>query len=156
MPAVTFSGLGDVIIRDDARRRLESAELTGAEYRAVEKVRIVRLEWETWNADGAEPAFCPDSGEPEDYILGLPHDPELAWAMGDLWELVAKTWGTATVEVIGARPFKRTVTLAQGEGPMPDLFKAEGVRDLFASDRARAAIEEIAGQWIEFAPVAEG
>jgi hypothetical protein len=40
-----------------------------------------------WDLSAAEPAQFPESGEPEDYILGKPHSERAAKAMGELWEI---------------------------------------------------------------------
>jgi hypothetical protein len=55
------------------------------------KQRIVRLAWERWDRSAAEPAEYPAESEPENYVLGRQHDPELAEAIGPLWELLAES-----------------------------------------------------------------
>lgn len=82
VPPVSMPGLGDLLVTDAFRARLEESPLAGLGFRPVEKTRIVRLEWEHWDQDDFEPEEYPDSGEPEDYILSRPHDPELAARIG--------------------------------------------------------------------------
>jgi len=87
----------DVVVTDDFRRSLESSGLSGAEFRAVIKHRIVELDWSEWDSTEPEPPEIPESGEPEDYILARPHSPRAAAAMPQLWELIASDDSTADI-----------------------------------------------------------
>ena len=87
IPPITFPRLS-IVFTAAARTLLESSGLTGFGFLPFEKILIVGLHWETWNLTAKEPAEFPSSGEPEDYILGKPHSPTVAMAMGELWELV--------------------------------------------------------------------
>ena len=73
-----------MILRDSARKKLESSHLCGYEFRRVRKARVVRLDWESWDSSAA---LKPNGGEPVNYILSNQHDASLAAAMGDFWEL---------------------------------------------------------------------
>ena len=105
--------------------------MAGLGFRPVHKTRIVCLEWEHWDQAADHPQEYPDGGEPEDYILSRPHDPELAAQIGPLWELVLP----------GIR----------------ERAEADLVRDLpetlhiYASHRAKDWLEEHAGDWLSFA-----
>ena len=55
--------------------------------------RVVRLEWERWDQVGGQPQQYPPGGEPEDYILGRPHDPALAAQIGPVWEVLLADTG---------------------------------------------------------------
>lgn len=125
IPPVTLPGIGDVVLTDAARLLLESSRLTGYTLRAVEKVLIVDLPWETWDLGTPEPPIFPDSGEPEDYILGQLHSSEAASALGDLWEIVV----VPTVKII--RPAKIAFPPSQA-GFKIDLSTWKG-DDLFRS-----------------------
>src|SRR5688500_10646007 len=88
VPPITFPGIGDIVVTGEFRQRLVSSGLTGLGFMPVQKTRIVRLEWEHWNRKAEEPKHYPHTGEPEDYILGRRHDPKLAEAIGELWEVI--------------------------------------------------------------------
>jgi hypothetical protein len=72
IPPITLPGIGDIVVTSNARALLESSGLSGLSFLCVEKVLIVELHWEAWDLSAAEPAQFPESGEPEDYILGNP------------------------------------------------------------------------------------
>src|SRR5262245_26881145 len=86
VPPITFPGIRDVLVTDQFRQRLETAEFSGLSFRPVAKAHIVRLDWRTWNPD-ADPIDMPESGEPEDLVLARSHDEALARAIGNLWEV---------------------------------------------------------------------
>jgi hypothetical protein len=91
VPPINVGGLhSPVVVTDSFRRELEASGLTGFGFQPVVKQRIVRLAWEQWDRTAAEPAEYPAEGEPENYVLGRQHDPELAEAIGPLWELLAE------------------------------------------------------------------
>src|SRR5215831_13815583 len=73
IPPITMPGIGDVVLTSAAKLLLESSGLSGCSFRPVSKVLIVELHWETWDWNAEEPEQFPESGEPEDYILGQPH-----------------------------------------------------------------------------------
>jgi len=86
---------------------------------------VVELPWETWDLDAEQPAEFPESGEPEDYILGRPHSPNAATELGELWEIVVPS--TATIlrprSVVNSYEELR-IDLSTWNGS--DLFRGEG------------------------------
>lgn len=76
----------DVIVTDEFRRSFEKSGLRGVQFRPVIKHRIVELDWSSWDTTEEEAPELPESGEPEDYIIGRPHSPRAAAAMPELWE----------------------------------------------------------------------
>ncbi len=86
VPPVTLPGPGDLVVTDAARIELDHL-IANLAFRPVSKARIVRLEWHLWDLGADEPAWYPESGEPEGYVLDRLHDPGLAWEIGPLWEL---------------------------------------------------------------------
>ncbi|SRR5260370_13651023 len=91
IPPITLPGIGDIVLTSEAQKLLELSALSGFSFLPVEKTLVVELHWETWNLDAEQPAEFPESGEPEDYILGKPHSaqmPRQNWAScGRLWFL---------------------------------------------------------------------
>ena len=49
VPPITFPGIGDVIVTDEFKRRIETSDLKGFSFRPVLKKRIVNLEWHKWD-----------------------------------------------------------------------------------------------------------
>jgi hypothetical protein len=52
------------------------------------KQHISQVDWTSWNFVKDEPEFYPDDGEPENYILSLPHSQEIADKMETVWEVI--------------------------------------------------------------------
>ncbi len=98
IPLVSMPGIHDVVVTDDVRNKLIHA-IPSIYFAPIKKARIVRLEWEQWDRSFPEPLAYPESGEPEDYILGLEHDPALAEQLGQLWQLVPKI--TPNIQING-------------------------------------------------------
>jgi hypothetical protein len=150
IPPITFPGLS-IVLTDAARILLESSGLTGFSFLPVEKKLIVELHWETWRLSAEEPADYPSSGEPEDYILGNPHSPSVAMAMGELWELVIPL----NVEIL--RPaaivssYKElTIDLRTWDGA--DLLRGRDYGGTLFSQRAQDWFTERWGQYVTFDP----
>jgi hypothetical protein len=129
VPPISFSG--DWIVMSSFRAQLEGSGLTGLSFRPVVKARIVRLDWHTWDRSLSEPVEYPVGGEPENYILERPHDPGLADAMGELWQLV----------VPGIR----------AETPDLDFVRATAdTLPILVSENARRWLLVAAGEWVSF------
>lgn len=127
VPPITLAGLGDLLVTDSFRAGLEQSPLAGLGFRPVDKTRIVRLEWERWNQAADEPHEYPAGGEPEGYILGRPHDHELAAQIGPVWEVV--------LPGIEERP---EADLVRGQPPTSHIY---------ASQRAKDWLGLHAGEW---------
>jgi hypothetical protein len=78
----------DTVVTSAAKAQLEFSGLSGFTFQPVEKVLTVELRWETWDLTADEPQYFPDSGEPEDYVLGQPNSPAASAALGEL----GKSW----------------------------------------------------------------
>jgi hypothetical protein len=147
VPPITQPGIGDVLVTDDFRRRLEQSGLTGLAFRPVHMRHIVRVEWEAWNREADEPTKYPASGEPENYILARKHNDALAEEIGPLWEVVIE--GAALVTREGEYPHQ-VIRLKRHSLSGADLFRAEGVRYVYVSERAKDWLEREAADWVRF------
>jgi hypothetical protein len=111
--------------------RINKLPLSGFGFQPVVKKRIVRLAWEQWDRSAAEPAEYPAEGEPENYVLGRRHDPELAEAIGPLWELLVETEDVA-------------------EGQPDFLRDTQYFSSIYVSAAARDWLAARAGEWLRF------
>jgi hypothetical protein len=137
------------VLTSEARLPLESSGLTGFTFQPVDKKLIVELHWEEWDLNAPEPASFPETGEPEDYILGQPHSPEAAEQLGDLWEVVI----SSTVKVLRPRPIveswkELTIDSATWDGT--DIFASNDVGYTLFSERARKWFSENFGGYVDF------
>jgi hypothetical protein len=149
IPPVTLPGLGGIVLTSNARSLLDSSGLTGYTFRPVDKKLIVELHWENWDLSAPEPAFHPDSGEPEDYILGQPHSPEAAEQIGDLWELVVPQ----TASVLRPRPIVQTtqeLTIDSATWNGADIFASSDVLYTFFTEHAKSWFLEDFGEYVGF------
>ncbi|MEZ4222581.1 MAG: hypothetical protein R3B13_16695 [Polyangiaceae bacterium] len=139
---MSLPGIGDVVVTAEMRQRLEQSGVAGIVFRPLDKRHIVWLDWQSWDSTAPEPAVYPDSGEPEDYILGRPHDESAAKALGELWELVPTERGVAARQTLSRRERTYQFTLQPGTVPPLDIFRAQNMRYLFVTDRVRKLVED--------------
>lgn len=147
IPAITFPG--NVVVNSATRVLLETSGLSGFEFRPVNKALIVELNWEKWEWTAEEPPEFPESGEPEDYILGHQHSSETSDQIGDLWELFVPTSA-----VIGRmRPIVeslRELHVVSESWNGSDLFRGNGYGGVLVSERAKLWFEENLGDYVQF------
>lgn len=141
------------VVTDEFKKKLETSGLTGLSFKPVIKKHIVHLEWEKWDKDAPDPEFYPEEGEPENYILELPHSPELADEMGDFWELCTEEVADVDrVEFPDERSWmdrlKIYVLLSSWDGT--DFFSAKTVGYTYVSEKAKIWLEQQVSEWLEF------
>src|SRR5690242_10187221 len=78
-----------VLVTQSFREKLEAASFGELIFRPTVKKHIVPVPWETWDRQARLPPVLPDSGEPEEYILGQQHSEHAAAEMEDIWEFFA-------------------------------------------------------------------
>lgn len=149
IPPITLPGIGDIVLTSDAKKLLESYGLSGFGFLPVEKVLIVELHWETWNLNEEDPAKFADSGEPEDYILGQPHSPSAAAALGELWEVVVPNTVTILRPERMVSSYKELqIDLSTWNGA--DLIRGKDSFSTFFSESAHNWFSEHWGKYIKF------
>jgi hypothetical protein len=148
IPPITLPGIGDIILTDRARKLLESSGLTGFTFRPVEKKLIVEVHWENWDLNEELPPEIPETGEPEDYILGQPHSPATATALGELWEVCIP------ITAVVLRPAKvnsyRDLQLDLNTWNGSDLIRGHGYGSPLFSERAQLWFSERWGEYVKF------
>ncbi len=150
VPPITFPGLGDIVVTNGFREALEVSGLTGFTFAPIIKARIVESNWETWDRGASNPNARPPGGEPEDYILASPHEPELANRVGVLWGLVPGLGGMVERRELGPGP--RDVEILLRRSGADDFFRAKGARYNYVTQRAMEWLVAQAGEWVEGLP----
>jgi hypothetical protein len=147
IPPITLPGIGGVVLTSSAKQLLECSGLTGFSFRPVEKALTVELRWENWDLNGEEPEYLPESGEPEDYVLGQPNSPTASAALRDPWEVFVPA--TATIlrptapykePRLGFKELKvfyKQLCLDLSTWNGADLFRGHGYDSILFSERAR-------------------
>lgn len=148
IPPITFPGLGDVVVTDDFRGRMEALEFTGIAFSPVIKARIVEYHWEDWDRGSEEVPEFPEGGEPENYILSRTHSPEVAESFGELWELELPEDAEATSVRVSRGVFEFRVNASTWQGA--HLFRPKGKRHVVATEKAKEWLQSIADQWINY------
>lgn len=148
VPPIAVSG-DNIIVTDAFRRQLEDSGLTGISFRPVIKRRIVHLDWSDWDREAEEPAELPESGDPDDYLLDRPHDPDLAEAIGDLWEVVSEAHAELERVPFGPNPWQARIYLRLDSWDGTDWFKSAGYGFTYLSARARAWLTDAAAEWVD-------
>lgn len=150
IPPLSFPAVGIVIATQGARELLAGSTLGDLQWLPVIRRHIVHSDWPSWDLAASNPPVMPPQGEPEGYVLGQPHDAELAQATPDLWELQAARFGSGTSKRVSRGNSEISLTL---EGEPPELFRANGLRHLFASERAAEWLTQHFSEWIALRPV---
>lgn len=138
VPPLVNSGLWDIVVTDKVKDSLKISGLIGISFRPVIKRHITDLDWTTWDLNAEEPTHYPESGEPEDYILGAEHSELLAERMGDVWELVIPITGT----------FSNGTFISNGQEA--DIFRADNKGYILVTEKGKDWIERNAGDWVTF------
>jgi hypothetical protein len=142
---MTNPGVVDVVITQTLRIDLERAGFSGLGFKPVIKTHIVDLDWSSWDRSAPNPAEYPTTGEPEDYILSRPHAPDIANAIGDIWQLWPSHQGRAVQMADG-------VALVGATAKSSDFVLAPLGRNdyVFVSERVTRWLAERTGEWIRF------
>ena len=144
---VSCPGIGDVVVTDEVRARIESSGLSGCAFLPVDLARIIHIDWTGWDLTAKFPPVHPLSGEPEDFILANEHDELLAHRMGTLWELQLSS-GTGVARKASERGrHYLPVHLQQGDAPAAP-FRASREHALSVSQRSRPR-----GTWRRCSPL---
>lgn len=136
IPPISLPGLPGIVVTAEFRKDIEQSSLTGFEFRPIEKTHIVSIPWHDGSRDSEEPLHYPEGGEPENYILRLPHHNGLALQFGDLWELAPKDvcYTTRKSRIVNSRD---EITLVTEGWDGSDIFRADGVLYNYVSLKAR-------------------
>lgn len=154
VPPISFPGLGCVVVTDAVRLKLEASDLTGFSFVPAIKKVIVPIDWHEWDLLSRVAPFYPEEGEPEAYISGEDHSPELASRMPALWRLVIALGATEIRVPEGVhyggdgQIFIRAISW-QGA----DFFRADTTLCNYVSARAREWLLDRYPAWIAFKPV---
>lgn len=155
VPPISFPGIGDIVVTDHFKNLLETSNLTGLAYQPVIKAHIVALDWEKWDRNLPEPYMYPNTPdqEPEDYILGQPHSPDLAARLGRLWELCLEEVAEIERGPEDPQTGLGEIYLKLSTWDGRDWFRARGVAYNYISDKAKTWLEETAPEWVRLEPV---
>ncbi len=148
VPPISFPGISDIVVTDSFRRELAASGLVGLRFQPVIKKHIVQLDWHTWDRSLHEPPEYPKEGEPEGYILDRPHSQEVSDLMGNLWEVLIEERATVQRE---RKPSRILLVAASWRGG--DLFRAESVGHIYATETAKTWFEQHAPEHVSFKEV---
>lgn len=149
VPPIFFPEIGDVIVADTFRTKLERHIPTGLSFQPVLKARIVEYLWHLWDRSSPEPAEYPEDGEPESYILARPHSALTADQLGPLWELLLSEDSETETVKVGRGVFEFRIRRSSWHGTL--FFRPSGKRHVVATELMKAWLEENAGEWVAFA-----
>jgi hypothetical protein len=142
VPPISFP-LGHIVVTDGFRAEISQAPFSGLSFEPVRYGAVIRLDWESWDPRAPEPAYYPDSGEPEDYLLEGDQDAGLSGSMPRLWRWNVAS--TAGLQAQGSNTFRRVLH--------PGLDVAREFQIHWISERMKVWLSEHAGQWVNFVPV---
>src|SRR5438552_2526626 len=153
VPPLTMPGFGCLVVTEKSKQLFEDSGLPGVSFVPARKAKIVPLRWEEWNLAAKEPAFYPEGGEPEGYILQGEHSPELAAAMPELWRLSVRI-GAAEIRIPKpGRTYGGKLHIKTGSWNGSDFFCADLSLRLYVSSRAQQWLAERFQAWVSFEEV---
>ena len=138
-PDIIISGLNDLLVTDSVKKKIEESDLKGFEFKSVIKRHISIVDWTAWDLERETPEFYPDNGDPENYILGLPHSQEFADKMENVWEVIVDKNGC----------FINSRTYEQGSKDI-DVMRAGNSGWFLVTEKAKSWIENNCDEWTEF------
>ena len=149
VPPISQPGLPGIVVTDDFRKQIEQSSLKGITFRPVQKTRIVNIAWHDGLRDADEPLRYPKEGEPENYILRLPHHRGVAEQIGVLWELAPRQvcYTTRGPRIVQSN---NEITLVTEGWDGSDVFLAEGVLYCYVSGRARDWLLAHVPEYVDF------
>ena len=150
VPPVSFPGIGDVVVTDEFKRKMEGSGLRGFSFRPVIKKHIVLLDWHKWDRTTDDPPEFPSTGEPEDYIEERPHSPALSDELGPLWEVVIEESATVHKVKSDASVTGLVVYLVADSWNGDDIFRAHNVRHIYLTVKARDWFKTNSPKYVSF------
>lgn len=141
-PAIILSGYEDLLVTDTLKNKIESDQVSRLDFLPVVRKHIVFLDWTNWDLKADEPKFYPENGDPENYILGMPHSPEVASSMEKVWEVVVPHNGK----------FTDSLSFIPGEKNI-ELMKAENSGWFIATEKMKNWLETNNSEWLNFEEV---
>jgi hypothetical protein len=149
IPPISLPGIGEIVLTAQAKRHLDGSGLTGFSTETVEKVLIVELHWENWDLSAEEVPEYPESGEPEDYILGKAHSESASAALGELWEIVVPT----TLTILRPRSIVssyKELRIDVSTWTGADLVRSSDYGSVLFSEKARDWFSEHWSKYVAF------
>jgi hypothetical protein len=140
-----------VLVTQSFREKLEAANFGELTFRPTIKKHIVRVPWETWDRQTRLPPVLPDSGEPEEYVLGQRHSEQTAAEMEEIWEFVAPDVPFEIEKSERVRAFHKRWYVTAPKGEHGGLFRPPGDGHvLFVDEAGRRWFEREGQGWVDF------
>ncbi|RWW91786.1 hypothetical protein [Flavobacterium cerinum] len=131
-----------IAVVDGLKNTIESSSLKGYVFKQAKKEKIVKLEWEGWDAN-EKIHDKPKSGEPEDFILKRKHDPELAEKLPGIWVMILNTTSAGQIDLSKKNVGDYShisIDLTDWDGS--DLFRTPQLGHLFCTEKAKEVLEK--------------
>ncbi len=140
-----------VLVTQSFREKLEAASFGEMTFRPTIKKHIVSVAWETWDRQARLPSVLPNSGEPEEYVLGQEHSEQAAAEMEEIWEFSAPVLPCEIQKRERLRAFYYRWFVTAPKGEHKGLFRPPGSGHvLFVDESGRRWFEREGAGWIDF------
>jgi len=78
IPEIYCANSTNIVISQEVRNLFEKKNITGIEkYHDTEIIKLVNIDWQSWDFNSEDPKFYPETGEPIDYIEDGENDEKL-------------------------------------------------------------------------------
>lgn len=156
LPPMTLLN-SDVLVSTEFRDELIHSGLGEFNFRPVDLVRVVELNWHLWDRTLENPPEFPDGDQLEDYIDAKPESEMARRAIGSVWEIESAIEGFYTFAK-GVRPDDDGyLALCDSDHARHHMFRAilhdsqwPGTERTIVDDVAVRWLESRVGEWITF------
>jgi hypothetical protein len=140
-----------VLVTQSFREKLETAYFGDLAFKPTIKKHIVNIPWQTWDRQARLPSKLPDSGEPEEFVLGQKHSKEAAATMEEIWEFDAPVLPCKIEKRERLHASHHRWYLNYPEGKHRGLFRPPGNGHvLFVDELGRSWFEREGQGWVDF------
>jgi hypothetical protein len=142
MPPITFP-FDAIVVTEAIKMQMEARRFAGLQFARAKYRKVVRIDWHEWDALSPEPQSYPESGEPEDYIVGHENCDRTAASMPAIWTFDVPS--TPDLQLMGSNRFKLDLA------PNADIFREYSIH--WVSERMRLWLEGNLSEWVRCVPV---
>jgi hypothetical protein len=136
IPKIYCANSTNIVVSEEVRELLQLNTITGIEkYHNTEIIKLVNIDWQSWDLNSDDPKFYPESGEPIDYIEDGENDPNLYNQLSEFYSI--KITRDYSLKSTGQNYYD----LAVIGKPIIDIFSPNNMNFILVSERFKNVIE---------------
>lgn len=138
IPEIYCANSTNIVVNQEVRVLLENNNITGIEkYHDTEIIKLVNIDWQSWDFNSEDPKFYPETGEPIDYIEDGENDEKLLIGLSVFFSLkIKEECSLKRME----KPQNQSVLTLIGT-PTVDIFIPTNMGYILVSEKFKKIIE---------------